>query len=197
MCVLEIQSRYFVRVAEVPSTHRGLKAGDALLQLGEKQITKVSHVYGLTDERVDLSIIRAGTKIQVKVPTVTMASYLVDTVIWFCGAQLETPYSPVHFDAQKIHSRVWVSSIMSASPASMSKLPTRHFITRINNELIEDFDSLVRVIKLLPKDQYCRVTCFSQQGVPTTVPIRPNMRDCRITELRKLVGGQKWQYQEL
>lgn len=197
MRVQDFPSRHFVQVAETPCTHQGLKAGDVLLRHGEKQITKVSHMYGLRHERLELSVIRAGTEIHVEVSTVTMASYLVDRVVWFCGAQLETPYSPVHFYTQKIHSRIWISSVLPASPASMFHLPILHFITRINNELVEDLDSLVRAIKLLPEDQYCQITCVSRVGVSRIVPVRPNMRDFKTSQVRKVVGSQKWQYQEL
>ena len=47
-----------------------------------------------------------------------MASYLVDRVVWCCGAQLETPFSPVHFGARELYSRIWMSSTLFASPAS-------------------------------------------------------------------------------
>lgn len=154
-------------------------------------------MYGLTHERLDLLVIRAGTEIHVEVPTVTMASYLVDRVVWFCGAQLETPYSPVHFHCQKIYSRIWISSVLPASPASMSDLPILHFITRINNELVRDLDSLVRAIARLPEDQYCQITYVSRLGVSNIVPIMPNMRDFKTAEVRRVVGSQEWQYQEL
>lgn len=197
MRVQDSPFRHFVQVAGTPCTHQGLEAGDVLLRHGEKQITKVSDMYGLTHERLDLSVIRAGTEIHVEVPTVTMTSYLVDRVVWFCGAQLETPYSPVHFYTQKIHSRVWISSVLPASPASMFDLPILQFVTRINNDLVEDLDSLVRAIELLPEDQYCQITCVNRAGVSRIVPIRPNMRDFKTSEVRRVVDSQEWQYREL
>ncbi len=194
---LELPCRHLVRVAEVSCTHRGLEAGDILLQLGEKRITKVSDLHGLTHERLQLSVIRTGTEIHVEAPTVSMASYLVDRVVWFCGAQLESPYSPVQFDARKLYSRIWVSAILPASPADMYRLPALHFITRINDEVTDDLESLLRVIALVPEDQYCQVTCVSREGISTTVPIRPNLRDFKTMELRKKMDCQGWQYREL
>ncbi|KAL8900575.1 MAG: hypothetical protein Q9207_005636 [Kuettlingeria erythrocarpa] len=102
----DIPHRYFVRVAEVACTHQALQPGDIVLQHGTKSVTEVSDVYGLAEEHVPLSVIRAGTKIQIEAPTITMADYAVDRVVWFCGAQLETPYSPVQFAAGKVYSRI-------------------------------------------------------------------------------------------
>lgn len=80
-------------------------------------------MYDLSHKRLSLSIIRVGTQIQVEMPTVTMINYLVDRVVWFCDAQLETPYSLVHFVARKVYSRVWVSARQGGSPACMFGWP--------------------------------------------------------------------------
>lgn len=197
MRFLEISYRHFVQVAEVSCTHRGLESGDILLRLGEKPITRVSDLYGLAHDRLNLFVIRVGTEVHLEVPTVTMASYLVDRVVWFCGAQLETPYSPIHFGSWELYSRIWVSSTLLASPASICRLPPLHFITRINNEVTDDLESLLRVIARLQNDQYCQVTCVSREGIPTTVPIKPNMRDFKTHEVRKEVDSQNWRYREL
>ncbi len=106
-------------------------------------------MYDLSHKRLSLSIIRVGTQIQVEMPTVTMINYLVDRVVWFCDAQLETPYSLVHFVARKVYSRVWVSARQGGSPACMFGWPRSHFVTRINDEQIEDLESLVRATERL------------------------------------------------
>jgi hypothetical protein len=194
MHCLEIACRHFVRVAEVSCTHHELKGGDILLRLGDKRITRVSDLYGLALDCLELSVVRAGTEIHLQVPTVTTASYLVDRVVWFCGAQLETPYSPVHYGARELYSDIWVSSTLFAGPAGISRLPPLHFVTRINDKLTEDGESLLRVIAMLPNDRYCQITCASRESIPTTVH---NMRDFKTTQIRKEMGCQNWQYREL
>ncbi|KAL8698335.1 MAG: hypothetical protein Q9201_006632 [Fulgogasparrea decipioides] len=192
-----IAGRDFVRVAEVSCTHQALEAGDFLLRHGSKSISKLSDLYGLTQERVNLSIMRASIAMQLEVPTITMAAYLVDRAVWFCGAQLETPYPPLHFTTRKLYSRIWISEILPGSPAQMYGLPPSHFVTGVNDKLTEDLDSLIREAAVLPEDQYCQITCLSRVGVQTTVALKPNMRDFKTVEVRKKEDCQGWLYREL
>ena len=97
--IVDLSNSYFVRVAEVSYCHWGLEAGDFILRNGDRAIKKVSDLYGMTQETLSLSVIRARTEIQVEVPTITMSSRSVTRIVWFCRAQLEMPFSPIHFGA--------------------------------------------------------------------------------------------------
>lgn len=118
----------------------------------------MSDLYGLTQERVDLSIIRCGIERQIEAPTVTMASYLVNRVVWFCGAQLETPFPPLLFQIRKLYSRIWMLETLHASPADIYDLPRSRFITTINGKPTEDLISFLKVVEPLPEDQYYQIT---------------------------------------
>ena len=197
MRFLELLCRYLVRVAEISCIYRELKTDNILLQFSEKQIIKVSDLHSLIYKRLQLSVIRTDTEIYVETLTVSIASYLIDRVIWFCDAQLKSLYLSIQFDTRKLYNCIWISAILSASPADIYCLPTLHFITRINNKVTNNLESLLKVIALMSKNQYCQVICISRKDILTTISIRLNLRDFKIIEFWKKIDCQSWQYREL
>ena len=110
---------------------------------------------------------------------------------------MEMSYSSIHFGARRLYSHVWVSRFYPGSSAQMYSLSTRRFVTRVNDDVIDDLGSLVRVLGFLPTDRDCQITCVSPQGVIKTVSLRPNLRDFPTSEIRKMEGSQDWQCREL
>lgn len=197
MCFSDIPSRSLVKVALVPRGHSVLKAGDILLQHGERLITKVSELYDATDDCLSLTIIRAGMKMQVNAPTVSLFSYLVSTVVWFCGARLETPHSLVRFGARDLYSNIWITDCESGSPAQKSGLPELWFITTVNSVDTKDFDDFLKLIGPLSKGRCYRIRCMSMEGMTKTVSVTPNLRDFRTLVAREDRNSRRWWYEEL
>lgn len=138
------------------------------------------YIYNFIYKRLKLFVIRADTKIYIEIFTVTIISYLIDRVIWFCNIQLKILYLSIYFYTQKIYSCIWIFSVLSASPVSIFDLSILHFITQINNKLVEDFNSLVKAIKLLSENQYCQIICISRIDILRIFFVRPNIQNFKI-----------------
>ena len=189
---------HFIQVAKVSCCHgeQGLATGDILLKLGDNPVTQMSDLRIMfTHKSLALSIIRNTKKTDIIVPTIPLSSWRGDKVVWFCGAQLESPYSPIPFCARKLYSQIFVTCTFFGSPAEMYNLPSQHFITRVNGEPTEDLDSFTQEIKKLDENKFCQITVASLQGVTKTVLLLPNLRDFGTVVARR--EGNEWHVPEL
>ena len=181
-----------------PCGQRALETGDIILRHGDGLITKVSDLHDITDEDLPLTILRAGIEKKVETPIVPLSSYLVKTVVWFCGAQLEPAHSLIPFATRDLYSEIYSSArYQSGSPAEMYELPRRHFITHVNHEATKNIDSFISVIRSIPEKRYCQITCMSFQGIAKTVSVKPNFRDFPTLIAREDQEKCQWYVEEL
>lgn len=193
----DVPSRHLIRVAAAPCNYPALSNGDILLQYRNTLITKLSDLHGLRQESLSLRILRDGIKKQVDTPTVPLSKYLVTRVVWFCGARLEPPHSLISYTARELFSGVFNFFNEVGSPAQMFGLPVCWFITHTNGEETKDFDKLIRVIRLLPADEYYQITCASLQGATKTVSVWPDTRDFRTLTAKEDRDNRSWKFEEL
>lgn len=81
--------------------------------------------------------------------------------------------------------------MLLANSIFMFDLSILHFIIRINNEFVKDFNNIVKTITRLSKNQYCQITYINRLEVSSIVFIKSNMRDFKTTKVRKVINDQK------
>ena len=194
---LNLFTRYFVRVAKIFCCHRELEVDDIILRHEDKWINNVSNLHAITYESLKLFVIRAHTEIQVKMSIIIMTNRLIDKVVWFCKAQMKMFYSSIHFDARRLYNHVWISRCYFDSSAQMYNLSTHRFVTRVNDEIIDDLKNLIRVLDFLSTNRDCQIICVDSQDITNIVSLKSNLRDFSTHEVRKMKRSQNWQFREL
>lgn len=169
------------------------------MKRGKDYVTEMSDLRDMfTHESLEMSVIRHQIEVDLDVPTIPISRWQSDRVVWFAGAQLEPPYSPVPLCAGKLYSRIFVTHVRTGSPAEMYQLSRHHFVTQVNGVATVEFDDFTEKIKRLPDSQYCQLTLVSLRGVPKSVQLMPNRGDFKNTEACRMEKEpHNWQFQVL
>ena len=167
------------------------------MKRGGRPVSRMSDLRDMfTKKSLDLTVIRNTVEIKVDVPTISISDWQCNHVVWFLGAQFESPYYPVPLLARTLASDVYVTVVDDGSPADMYGLPCHHFVTSVNGVTTKDLESFAREVQKLEKDRYCQLGLVSLQGEPTSIPLKPN-GFFKSFEIQRTESMSDWQYQEL
>lgn len=99
-----------------------LEPGDIIIKQGKNVVTKMLDVRDVfSNECLEMLFIRRQVQINLTVSTIPTSCWQSDRVVWFAGAQLESPNSPVSYCTRKLYSRIFVTC---------NKLRAHHFVTQ-------------------------------------------------------------------
>ena len=166
-------SRDFIRVKKVSSNHmRGLEAGDIILKQGQSLVTRMSDLHDMfVHQYLKMSVIRRQILVDVDVPTIKTASLQSNRVVWFAGAQFESPYSPIALCTRELYSQIFLTRIHKGSPAHMYDLQQHHFVTEVQGVATVNLDHFIEETNKIRDGQFCQLTLVDLQGSPKTVSL--------------------------
>ena len=186
--------RNFIQVKKVASIHQqGLEVGDIIVKQGHTQVTQLSDLCDMfVHQHLRMSVVRRQVEVEIDVPTVTVSSRQSGRVVWFAGAQLEPPYSPVQFCTRELYSQIFVTNVCTGSPAEMYGIQRHHFITKVQGVATPNLNDFTEATDKIPDGQYCQLTLVSPQGSPSTISLRLDRKYFNTVDARW--QGSGWQF---
>jgi S1-C subfamily serine protease len=141
-------------VLEVRRTTKGfpaenaLKEGDLLLELQGRPVTSLLDVELASREaEVNALVLRNGTEIAVKFPTVPLSGDGVDRVVSWAGLVLHAPHLEVASQQDVPRDGVYVAWLWYGSPAARYGVrPTRR-IVEVDGERVADLDAFLALVR--------------------------------------------------
>ncbi|KAK7204199.1 trypsin-like cysteine/serine peptidase domain-containing protein [Myxozyma melibiosi] len=189
-----VSDEWIQKVEEVNSEHHQLFAvkkitlmeSDVILSVNGQPLTRVSELdVAYYNEYLDMTVVRKGQEVQLKVPTVSTDNLDTDRIVVWCGAILHEPHHAVRQQIRKLHSGVYVSAQMAGSPAYQYCMAPTSFITHVDGKPTPDLSSFLEIVAKIPDNTYTRLRIVSFESVPFASSVKSNMHYFPTLELVK------------
>ncbi|MGH8278615.1 MAG: trypsin-like peptidase domain-containing protein [Gammaproteobacteria bacterium] len=168
-----------------------LQSGDLLLAVNGKPATGFRMVAQASQRpTVDLTLLRNGKVISVRVSTVTLNGRGTRSILLWAGAVLQTPQLAAAAQRGIPPEGLLVNFFNFGSPAARYGLTPGLRIVSVDGELTPDVDSFIAVVKSHQSDQVVRVGVRSWDGAPGVITLRQDLRYWPTAEI--LDGPQGW-----
>lgn len=168
------------------SAPQTLMESDVVLSVNGKPLTRVSELdVAYYNEELDMTVVRKGEEVKLKVPTVSTENLDTDRIVIWCGAVLHEPHHAVRQQIRKLHSGVYVSARMAGSPAYQYSIVPTAFITHVDGKPTPDLSSFLEIVAKIPDNTYTRLRIVTFESVPFASSVKSNLHYFPTLELMK------------
>ncbi|KAI7823553.1 trypsin-like cysteine/serine peptidase domain-containing protein [Gamsiella multidivaricata] len=123
-----------------------LKVGDIVLELEGKVATSMKDLDRAREvEFVQMTVLREGKELQLKVPTVPLLGTDTNRIIQWAGALIQMPYKAVLEQVSNVPTGVYVSCTLYGSPASTALRPGV-WITEVDGIPVANLDEFLDAV---------------------------------------------------
>lgn len=177
-----------------PAAER-LREGDLLLAIDGELANSYREVERLSQkERVQLTLLRDGTVLDVDVATASFDGRGVGEVVRWAGAYFIDPYRALLFDQGIDPVGVFSTLFFWGSPAGRETLANRRILS-LNDIPTPDLGSFVKVARTLQGRVPVRVKALDRLGRPSLSTIRLDPHNWPLEVLRR--GDDGWIFEEI
>ncbi|KAJ2719213.1 hypothetical protein GGI07_005352 [Coemansia sp. Benny D115] len=168
--------------AETPAG-RLLRTGDVLLECDGRVVNDVRDLAVVSQETVDLVVLRDAQELKLQVPTTALDSMETKRVIHWAGALIQQPYRAVLEQISRLPSSVYIACTLYGSPANCYGLRPGMWVTEIDGRPVEDIDGFLRTLAELGLQQppsaddaldarYVRITVVNKNMASRVLSLR-------------------------
>lgn len=166
------------RTCGLDSGSNPLLEGDVIVSMDRKLCTNWADFDVTCSRKIETVIMRKGLAKSVQLQGVRVDDLETSRCVEFCGARIQRPHLAVRHSLDELPSEVYVSHVVSGSPADHYGLPAESFITMANGKAVDDIDSFVNfVTELSSGDQINRnftLTITTLMGSVVKIGMREN-----------------------
>jgi S1-C subfamily serine protease len=177
------------RVAGSPS-HQILREGDLLVAIGGRTARAFADVERASQSgEVDLSVVRAGKPLELRVPTLELPGDGTDRALVWGGAVLQTPPAAVAAQRGIAQRGVYVSFYFYGSPANRYGLRPTSRITAVDGKDTPDLDSFLLAIQDKPDHGAVRLRTEDLESKERVMTLELDLAYWPTYELRREASG--------
>eukprot|EP00842_Homolaphlyctis_polyrhiza_P002799 jgi/Hompol1/351/HPOL_002476-RA len=164
------------RVTSGTAAAQILKAGDLILAINDKPVTRYSDITDICDQDdIKMTILRDGVEMDVLVPLSAMSTVGTERIVGWAGAVFHMPHKAVYQHFKDVPPGVLCAAVSLGSPSLLYGLSPLSFITEINGVTINDLDGFLNAVAKVSPDTFVRVrTMMPLTRKVRVIAIRPN-----------------------
>ncbi len=182
------------RVTSGTEASKMLQAGDILLQIGDKIVTRFNDVMQHENDcSISLKILREKQELVLTVPLSKLNNQCTDRIVSWAGAIFQQSHKPAYQQLPEVPQGVFCAVVSDGSPANLHGLVSHVWISEINHEPVFDLDTLIRIIKKHSPDEYLCLKLIFYNKFEKLVAIKTDVHYFRSWEIKRL--GKDWSLQ--
>lgn len=169
-----------------------LQEGDLLVAVDGQRVHDFLEVEQLSNKAsVEVTVIRAGSELNITVPTVHYAGRGTEQIVQWAGALLQRPHRSVAAQRGVPPRGAFVSFVWPGSPASRYGLSPLTRIVGIDGQPIPDLETFLRLSTERQEQDSLRLRVVNLLGREEIITLKPDNHYWPTREIRW--GGDDWQ----
>jgi len=168
-----------------------MKTGDLLLAIDGRTVNRFSEVERAVQgrERVALTVLRDGKRIEIDLPTVPLYGHDIDRILQWAGAVLHEPHRAMAAQRGIPPEGVFIAYFSYGSPATRYQLWAGRRIVEVDGRPTPDLDAFIAAVSGRPDRSSLRLKTVSWNGAVDVTTVKLDQHYWPAYELERTADG--------